>query len=371
VERIGISIIGAGVVGLAAAEAISSNYPQKDVLIFEKHEKFGQETSSRNSEVIHAGIYYPKDSLKSRLCIRGNKILYDFCREAGIKHKKCGKIIISTNEHEAEKIKSIYENAAANGVPELKLLTKEEVNSLEPEVFALNGIFSGSTGIVDSHGLMECLYQKARSNGGIFAFENEVKGVKRTKEGYLIRSNNEEILSEIVINCAGLFSDKIAEMAGLNIDLLGYRLHYCKGDYFSISSSKGKMAHLVYPVPHEKGYGLGVHATIDLAGSIRLGPDAHYIKTINYEVDGGKRGEFYNAARKYLPWLKEEALAPDMAGIRPKLQAEDEGFRDFVINEESSNGLPGFINMIGIESPGLTSALAIGKYVLELINDQP
>lgn len=376
-EKTGINIIGAGVVGLAIAAELSKKH--KDIVILEKETSFGQGISSRNSEVIHAGIYYPKDSFKSRLCLKGNKLLYELCRKAGIKHKKCGKVIVSTNEREALKIKSIYENAVSVGVPELRLLTKEEIKALEPNVFALNGIFSGSTGIIDSHGLMNCLYNQAQANGVIFAFSNEIKGIQKAnkaymgeggkgQQGYIVRTaKGEEILAEYVINCAGLNSDKVAQMAGFDIDKLGYRLHYCKGDYFSIRGSKGKLDHLVYPVPHEKGYGLGVHATLDLDSFIRLGPDATYVKEISYDVDAGKRSEFYAAAKRYLPWLQEEMLAPDTAGMRPKLQGPDDGFKDFVIKEESDNGFPGFVDLIGIESPGLTACLAIAKYIADLI----
>jgi L-2-hydroxyglutarate oxidase LhgO len=298
-------------------------------------------------------------------------LLYELCQKAEIKHKKCGKIIVSTNEREAVQIKGIYENAIALGVPELKFLTKEEIKRLEPEIYALNGILSGSTGIIDSHGLMGYLFRKAQSNGVMFAFGQGVTGLEREKEGkegyIILTEKGEAIEAKNVINCAGLGSDKIAKMAGFDIDKLGYRLHYCKGDYFSITGSKGKLNHLVYPVPHEKGYGLGIHATLDLDGFIRLGPDATYVKEISYDVNAGKRKEFYAAAKNYLPWLKEELLVPDMAGMRPKLQGPDDGFRDFVIREESKNGFPGFINLIGLESPGLTASLAIGKFVKQLI----
>ncbi|MDD5593449.1 MAG: NAD(P)/FAD-dependent oxidoreductase [Candidatus Margulisbacteria bacterium] len=373
--KIRCAIIGAGVIGLAAAEALTRKL-EGDIVIFERREKFGQETSSRNSEVIHAGLYYPKNSLKSRLSLLGNKMLYELCRTAGIKHKKCGKIIVSTNEQEAAKIKAIYENAVAVGVPELSLLSRQEVIDLEPNVSALSGVYSGSSGIIDSHGLMEYLYLQARENGVMFAFGQEVTGIDReeqggggrSRDGFLIKTKEGETISaEYVINCAGLSADRLAEIAGLDIDKLGYRLHYCKGDYFSVAGSQDMINRLVYPVPHEKGYGLGVHATLDLNGFVRLGPDATYVKEISYDVDPGKRPAFYRAAKTYLPWLKEEMLSPDTAGIRPKLQGPDDGFRDFIIQEESANGLPGFVNLIGIESPGLTASLAIGQWLADLI----
>ncbi|MFH1386154.1 MAG: NAD(P)/FAD-dependent oxidoreductase [bacterium] len=366
-DNVKVSIIGAGVIGLAIAEALSQKI-DGDIVVFEMHDSFGQETSSRNSEVIHAGIYYPKDSLKSLLCLQGNKLLYQFCAENGVKHKKCGKIIISTNEAEAKKIESIYNNAVSVGVPDLRLLTKEDVLALEPNVFALNGIFSGSTGIIDSHGLMDCLNKKAEKNGVMFAFGSETKEIKKQGDGYVLTDQNgESIQSEWVINCAGLNADKMAQLAGFDIDKLGYRLYYCKGDYFGVTGSKGKLNHLVYPVPHEQGHGLGVHATLDLDGYIRLGPDTEYVEKIYYDVDPAKRKDFYQAVKTYLPWVDEAMLAPDTAGMRPKLQGPNDGFRDFVIKEEKENGCPRFINLIGIESPGLTSCLAIGKYLENLV----
>jgi L-2-hydroxyglutarate oxidase LhgO len=367
-ERIGYSIIGAGVVGLAIAEALSIN-KDADIIVFESHDKYGQEISSRNSEVIHAGIYYPPGSLKSRLCLEGNRLLYELCEKEGIKYDKCGKLIVSTSSQEADQIIEIFDQAQKIGVPGLQLLNGKEALSLEPGIIALNAIYSSTTGIIDSHGLMSCLYQKAHKNGTMFAFGNEVVDIAKYSDGYIIRTNkNEEILSKCVINCAGLNSDKIAKIAGFDIELLKYRLHYCKGDYFSLAGSIGKLKHLVYPPPNEKGYGLGVHATLDLQGGIRFGPDATYVSDISYDIDQAKRHEFYNAAKKYLPWIKEEDLAPDTSGIRPKLQGPNDGFRDFIIKEETENGYPGFINLIGIESPGLTSALAIGEYVAKIIS---
>ncbi|OGC11395.1 hypothetical protein A3K48_02625 [candidate division WOR-1 bacterium RIFOXYA12_FULL_52_29] len=366
-EKVAVSIIGAGVVGLAIAKVLSDRH-DGDLIVFEKHDGFGQETSSRNSEVIHAGIYYPPNTLKSRLCLEGNPLLYQLCKAAGIKYQNCGKVIISTNEEEKKEIENIYQNCQAIGVPGISLLTEAEVKKLEPNVFALTGIMSATTGIIDSHGLMKYYYQQAQANGTLFAFNHEVTGISKQSGGYIIEtSNGEKILAEQVINAAGLGSDQVAGLAGFDVKKLHYNLYPCKGDYFSIPGAKGKIHHLVYPVPHKKGYGLGVHATLDLTGQIRLGPDAHYGENLNYEVDPAKRTEFYHAARTYFPWLKEEMLSPDTSGIRPKLQGPDDGFRDFVIKEESANGYPGFINLIGIESPGLTASMAIAQLVERLV----
>ena len=367
-DKIKVSIIGAGVVGLAIARELSEKICG-DIVVFEKNAHFGQEISSRNSEVIHAGIYYPKNSLKSNLCLFGNKLLYEFCKLKGIRHKNCGKIIVSTNEQEAIQIRSIYEKSTSIGVPGLTLLTKDEIFKIEPQVYALNGVFSSTTGIIDSHGLMKILHEEAQNNGTMFAFENEVVKIVKTFEGYIIETlRGEKILSEIVVNAAGLYSDKIAKITGFDVDLLGYRLHYCKGDYFSISRASGMLHHLVYPVTHEKGYGLGVHATLDLEGCVKLGPDATYVDHIYYDVDSSKREAFYKAAKHYLPFLREEQLMPDTSGMRPKLQGLNDGVRDFMIKEETENGFPGFVNLIGIESPGLTACLAIGKHVGGIIS---
>jgi len=366
-ERVAVSIIGAGVVGLAIAEVLSAGR-DGDLIVFEKHDSFGQETSSRNSEVIHAGIYYPPNTLKSQLCLQGNPLLYALCKEKNIKYSNCGKVIISTNEEEKKEIAKIYQNCRAIGVPGISLLTEIEVKKLEPNVFALTGIMSATTGIIDSHGLMKHYYQQAQANGALFAFNHEVTAISKQPGGYVIEtSNGEKILAERVINAAGLGADQIARLAGFDVKKLQYTLYPCKGDYFAIPGAKGKLNHLVYPVPHKKGYGLGVHATLDLTGQIRLGPDAHYGENLTYEVDPAKRTEFYQAAKTYLPWLKEEMLSPDTSGIRPKLQGPDDGFRDFVIKEESANGYSGFINLIGIESPGLTASLAIAKMVKRLV----
>ncbi|MEK7376843.1 MAG: NAD(P)/FAD-dependent oxidoreductase [Candidatus Margulisiibacteriota bacterium] len=367
-DKVKYAIIGAGVVGLAVAYELSKD-TDGDIVVFEKYASFGQETSSRNSEVIHAGIYYPKGSLKSKLCLEGNKLLYGFCAEHGVKHKKRGKIIVSTNEEEEKELVEIHRNAIEIGVRGLSLLTAEEIKSIEPDVFALNGIYSETTGIIDVHGLMRKLFDQAQGNGVMFSFGNEITGIKKEKEGYVLKTERgDDIFSEKVINCAGLFSDRIAGIAGFDVDILKYRLHYCKGDYFTISEENNRLSHLVYPVPHDKGYGLGVHATIGLSGRIRLGPDTTYVDEISYDVDPAKAGDFYSAAKKFLPWLKKESVVPDTSGIRPKLQGPNDGIKDFVIKEESDNGFPGFVNLIGIESPGLTSCLAIANLVSSLTN---
>jgi L-2-hydroxyglutarate oxidase LhgO len=365
-ERAKIVIIGAGVIGLAVADALSAKLGD-NIVVFEKNLEFGQEISSRNSEVIHAGIYYPKGSFKSTLCLKGNHLLYRYCAANKIKYQRCGKLIVSTNELEAKQINQIHKNGINLGVPGIHLLNQNEIRQLEPEVFGLNGIHSETTGIIDSHGLMSSLFRSAQKAGALFSFGSEVKAIKKNNRGYIISTKNEEIAAETVINCAGLLSDQIAARAGMDINRLNYTLHYCKGDYFSVAGSKGRLAHLVYPVPQPEGYGLGIHATLDLHGYLHLGPDTAFVHEFNYDIDPAKRKTFCASAKTFLPWLEEESLSPDTAGIRPKLQGPGENFRDFIIKEEAASGFPGFINLIGIESPGLTASLAIGKYVAELV----
>lgn len=357
-EKTEIIIIGAGVVGLAIAYELSKT--RQDIIVLEKNESYGMEISSRNSEVIHAGLYYPNGSLKHRLCIEGNPLIYELCVENGIRHKKCGKIVVAADKEEADKLEKIYANSQNNGVPDMKLIDQNKVKELEPNVKAVAGLYSGSTGIMDAHGLMRFYYDASRRKGVMYGFQNEVIAISRGQDGYTAKtSNGEELGSSVVINASGLNSDKISAMAGFN----KYKLYLCKGDYFSVSGGKGMINRLVYPPPEDKGRGLGVHATLDLEGEVRFGPDTEYIDKISYDIDPNKLDKFYKAAIRYFPWVKREKLRPDTSGIRPKLQGPDDGVKDFVIREEA----PGFINLIGIESPGLTASLAIAKYVQDLL----
>ena len=361
-----ITIIGAGVVGLAVAEEVSGK--GKRVLVVERNTTFGQETSSRNSEVIHAGIYYTNGFLKAQLCREGNRLLYELCRERSIPHRATGKLIVATEEKEISELSAIKEKAERNGVDDLTFLSRKEILQREPSVKAVEAIFSPSTGIVDSHGLMRSFYHHAEAAGATVVFRSEVTDIQYDGSNYEVEINSGEyrFLSAILVNCAGLHSDRIAKLAGINIDAKGYRLKYCKGDYFSISPSPG-FRHLVYPVPVKNHEGLGVHATIDLNGRVRFGPDVEYVSVLNYAVREEKRESFYRAIRSYLPSLRLETLSPDMSGIRPKLQGPGEPERDFVIADERESGLPGLINLIGIESPGLTSCITIARRVHSLI----
>ncbi len=365
-DRFDITIIGAGVVGLAVAESLSSRY--RHVLVLEKNTGYGQETSSRNSEVIHAGIYYPAGSLKASLCLKGNRLLYEACAKREIPHRRIGKMIVATNGEEAETLRENKARAEANGVNDLVFLSRKEIASLEPEVRAIEALLSPSTGIIDSHGLMRSFYVNAVASGATVAFRTEVTRIEPFGGGFEIESNGGEFRfsSRLLVNSAGLSSDRIAAMAGIDPDSAGYRLKYCKGSYFAASPSP-KLNRLVYPVPTKNHEGLGVHATLDLGGRVRFGPDVEYVAAPDYAVDDRKRETFHSSIRNYLPDLRLEQLQPDMCGVRPKLQGEGEAVRDFLITGESGRGLPGLINLIGIESPGLTSCLAIAERVAEIV----
>jgi L-2-hydroxyglutarate oxidase LhgO len=363
-DKVDITIIGAGVVGLAVAARLAK--PRRSILLLEKNAGFGMETSSRNSEVIHSGIYYPNDSLKTRLCVKGNAMLYDYCQTNGIRTSNTGKIVVSCNAHETAELKKLFENGKMNGVAGLELLEKERVKSLEPDVECDMGLLVPGTGIIDTHGLMRSLFGQAQEGGATAAFNCEVTGLKKKDDGFVIGTDGSyELGSRVVVNSAGLFSHAIAAMAGIDIDKTGYRQHYCKGNYFK-TSRRLNIGHLIYPVPMHDVQSLGIHLVLDLSGNAKFGPDAVYVDAVDYRVDDGRRGAFCESIKRYLPSISPGDLEPDMAGVRPKLQVEGGPFRDFVIRDEADRGLPGLINLIGIESPGLTSALAIAEHVEKL-----
>ena len=368
-DKLNVTIIGAGVIGLAVAAELSKHY--KDVFIIEKNASFGRETSSRNSEVIHAGIYYPNDSLKKSVCVEGKSLLYEFCQAYGVPHNKIGKLIVAVTKDEISDLEALFKNGLKNNIDDLLFLNAKEVKSIEPHVKAAAAVYSPSTGIIDSHGLMKTLALQFEGNNGNIAYNSEVCGIKRSGDCFqvCVKDNSGEnfsFLSNIVINCSGIYSDRIAELAGLRKD--EYRLKLCKGNYFRVNQSKAKLIkRLVYPVPKKGRGGLGIHATLDMAGGLRLGPDDEYVQDIDYTVSPSKHAAFYESVTQFLPFIKPEDLSADMAGIRPKLQGKGEDFRDFIIKDESSNGLSGFINLIGIESPGLTSCLSIALKVKEIV----
>ncbi|MDD5066585.1 MAG: NAD(P)/FAD-dependent oxidoreductase [bacterium] len=364
-DEIKITIIGAGVVGLALAAELSKKHD--NILVLEKNEKFGMETSSRNSEVIHSGIYYRSGSLKTKLCRQGAELLYEFCGKKDIPHKRISKLIVASCPEEVIKLKLLFEQGRQNEVKEIYWYDQADVKKLEPQVKCLNAVFLPHTGIIDSHRLMEGLYQEGRNRNVMYSFHTTVNRIGPEMPGFRIGIEEDpdfSFRSRIVINSAGLFSDKIASLAGIDIDKEGYRIAFCKGSYFAYSG-KPPLQRLVYPVPHEELTGLGVHATLDLNNRLRFGPDTEYVENLDYGVDGNKSGGFYEKAACIISGLRKEAFHPDTAGIRPKIKGE--GFHDFIIMEEKEKGLPGLIDLVGIESPGLTACLAISRYVADMV----
>jgi L-2-hydroxyglutarate oxidase LhgO len=367
-----VTIIGAGVIGLAIAEKLSEKYGSS--FLVEKHSTFGQETSSRNSEVIHAGIYYKKGSLKARLCIEGKNLLYDYCKKHNVPYNKCGKLIVATTEAEIPILEGIRKNAEESGVDDLVMLSREQVAELEPAIFTTGALFSPSTGIVESHSLMKQFETGSINNGCQVVYGSEVTGIRKIDGGYEISMPDSggtsfSFTTRVLINSAGLESGRIAEMAGIKDESL--RIHFCKGEYFRLRPPRNRLiGRLVYPVPHKNMEGIGIHVTIDMAGGVKLGPGVRYLESnvYDYTVDNSFQNEFYLSARKFLPFLEYDDLAPEMAGIRPKLQRPGEELRDFYIMEESRRGFPGLINLIGMESPGLTSSISIANFVSGLLD---
>jgi len=366
--EVNVAIIGAGMVGLAVAAEVARL--EQGVFVLEKNETFGLETSSRNSEVIHAGIYYPEGSLKARLCVEGNPLLYEFCRKYGVDHRTPGKIIVASDDSEVGKLEDLYALGHRNGVDDLRLLSGDEVKRLEPNVRAVAGMLSPSTGILDVHALMRALRGVARERGADTVYDTEVIGIARAGTGYGVEIRDREgtstIHAGVVVNSAGLHSDRVAALAGIDVARAGYQLHYCKGEYFSLNWPDGPpVSRLVYPLPERAG--TGVHVTPAMDGRVRLGPNTIYVDELDYSVDDTDQERFYQSVRRFLPGIRLEDLAPEMAGVRPKLQGPDDDIRDFVIAHEEERGLPGLINLVGIESPGLTACIAIGRYVAGMV----
>lgn len=362
-EKVDIVIIGAGVVGLAIARELAED-TGRTVVILEKNDKFGLETSSRNSGVIHSGIYYPSTMLKTSLCIEGNALLYDYCARHSIPHRRCGKVVISQGGSESQLLSALQEQAGHNGVA-TTWMNQQEVLALEPAIHAAEALLVPSTGIIDVYALMRSLYQQATLNHAVFVFRSEVQDLGQVGNEYIVETNREQIRAEVVINAAGLSAPGLLQGLGFDLEACAYRMYPCKGEYFQIPQ-RYSVSHLVYPLPGL--HSLGIHLTIDTAGGLRLGPNAVYGDQLDYSVDESHGDQFYQAAQRYLPDLERKDISPDFSGIRPKLQPPDDpSQRDFVIQHESHRGFPGLINLIGIESPGLTSCLAIARYVHRIV----
>jgi L-2-hydroxyglutarate oxidase LhgO len=364
-----LTVVGAGVVGLAVAARLAVRFP--NLVILERRERHGAETSSRNSEVIHGGMYYPEGTLKARLCVRGNRLLYELCERHAVPHRRITKLIVATAPGEVAELERLLVQGRANGV-ELSMLTGEGCRRLEPHVPAVAGLLSPSTGIVSAHGLMDALLQVARAHGAILQAQAEVVGLERRDRDYRLTVRTpdgvEPLTSERVVNAAGLEADTIAALAGIDIDAARYRQHWWKGSYFAVTGTKARLvSRLVYPVPTHVS--LGVHVVLGLDGRLRFGPDVDHLpdRQLDYRVAEDKRAGFGVAVRHLVPEIADEDLSPDIAGIRARLQGPGEGFRDFVVAEEGERGLPGLVNLLGIDSPGLTSAPAIAEEVDRLL----
>lgn len=360
-------VIGAGVVGLAVARSLAM--AGRETVVLERESLIGSHTSSRNSEVIHAGIYYPKNSLKARHCVRGRQLLYDYCATHGVAHRNCGKIIVATDDAQIASLDGIQTAASNNGVADLKLLDAADLGRLEPDLRGVAGLLSPSTGIVDGHGLMLALQGEFEDHGGMIAFNTRFAGGEAKSNGIIVRAicDGEEMVLKagLVINCAGLFAGQVADAID-GLPLQHRRtIHYCKGNYFGVSG-RVPFRHLIYPVP-EPG-GLGIHLTVDLAGRGKFGPDVEWIDKLDYEQDACRASSFYAAIRTYWPALLDGALMPDYTGIRPKLIQQGEPAADFAIEGQETHDVAGLINMFGIESPGMTSALAIAEDVAGRVN---
>jgi len=364
-EKVRTVIIGAGAIGLAIANELSMQNP--DLVVVEKEKSFGMHTSSRNSEVIHTGHYYHPGSLKAKLCVGGNQLLYKYLEEKSIPHKNTGKIIVANDDEEIKVLEQYKNWGEHNGCTGIRMLDKNEVKDLEPTVSCKKAIFIPTTGILDTHRYMKSLVASIEDNDAFIVYGMEVVSIRKENEHYILGfTNGDTFQCNYVINSAGLWSDQIAAMAGMDIVNLGLKQYWCKGEYYKTTKIKG-IQHLVYPIADPKGIFLGIHLTINLAGDVRFGPNAFYVDSIDYKFQEEYFEEFFRAVNRYIE-IDKDNLIPDDTGIRPKLQGPNNEFRDFYIQEETKNGLPGFVNLIGIESPGLTASPAIAKYVKNLLS---
>jgi len=354
-------VVGAGIVGLAVARELA--LAGREVLILEKERWIGAETSSRNSEVIHAGLYYPKGSLKARLCRSGRDMLYAYCAEHGVAHKRLGKLLVATRDEEIAALENVWARAASNSVTDLEWLSAAEAKALEPNLACVRAFLSPSTGIIDSHALMLAYEADAEAGGAMVAHRATVLGGRVEENGFAFEVGGEEpmrLRCRLLVNSAGLHAPALARrIAGIPAATIP-RDYYCRGNYFSLSG-RAPFTRLIYPAPEAAG--LGVHLTLDMAGQARFGPDVEWIDGIDYTVDPRRGDRFYAAIRTYWPGLRDGALQPAYAGIRPKISGPKEPAADFVIQGPAEHGVPGLVNLYGIESPGITASLPIAAEV--------
>ena len=360
-ESVDAVVVGAGVVGLAVARALALG--GREVLVLEAGDAFGTGTSSRNSEVIHAGIYYPAGSLKARLCVEGKRMLYAYCAARGVAHRRVGKVLVASEPSEIPVLDGYARKAAANGVP-LEPLTAADVGRMEPAVRAVAGLWSESTGIVDSHGLMLALLGDAEGAGAMLVLNTPVLEARAPGDGFELRTGGDEPMAlrcRLLVNAAGLSAQRLARSIGGLPPAHVPPAFYAKGHYFTLAG-RSPFSHLVYPMPDHAG--LGIHVTLDLAGRCRFGPDVtRWPEAPDYAFEDGLEPKFYAAIRRYWPALPDGALQPGYTGVRPKVSGPTEASGDFVIQGPDAHGLRGLVNLFGIESPGLTASLAIAREV--------
>jgi L-2-hydroxyglutarate oxidase LhgO len=369
-DNVDVIIIGAGVVGLAITAKISATF--KNVLIIDKNHSFGEETSSRNSEVIHAGIYYPENSFKAKFCVEGKNKLYQYCQERHIPHQRLGKLIVAHGVSEEAYLAKALKQAQLNHVDDLSWVDCEKLKKTIPELSATAALISPSTGIIDVHSYMQTLLAEAQHNNAQFVGQTSFIKAEPSNKGFnvTLESQGEEITihCRYLINSAGLHATKVAKniisLSPMHIP----ELYYCRGHYFSYQG-KSPFKQLIYPVPTD--HGLGIHASLDVGGQLKFGPDTQYINELNYQVSEALKQKFVQAIQRYFPKLDPDRIQPAYAGIRPKLEGPNDGFKDFSIQDKSVHGLTGLINLFGIDSPGLTSSLAIADAVHDMIiNDE-
>ncbi len=363
-ETVDCVVVGAGVVGLAVARALA--LAGREVLVLEANEAIGMETSSRNSEVIHAGIYYKAGSLMARACVAGRKAMYAYCSERGVPYSNCGKLIVATDAAEAAKLDDIRQRAAVNGVDDMRVLTRAEALALEPALNCTAALLSPSTGIIDTHAYMLSLQGDTENVGGMFVFHSRVESGRITQDGIELSVGGAEpmlLRCKLLINAAGLHAPALAaSLSGMPMQHVP-KAYYAKGNYFTLTG-RSPFSRLIYPVPVPGG--LGTHLTLDMGGQTRFGPDVEWVDRIDYVVDPRRGDSFYAAIRRYWPNLQDGALQPGYSGIRPKIAPAEAGGQDFVLQGSATHGVPGLVNLFGIESPGLTSSLALGDMVRDL-----
>ncbi|MGP0060854.1 MAG: NAD(P)/FAD-dependent oxidoreductase [Beijerinckiaceae bacterium] len=363
-DRVECIVAGAGVVGLAIARALA--LAGREVFVLERADRIGTGTSSRNSEVIHAGIYYQPGSLKARLCLEGRRRLYAYCADRDVKVENCGKLIVASDANEVEKLADIAANAARNGVDDLQALTTAQAKTLEPALACTAALLSPSTGIIDSHHYMTALRHDAEVKDATFVFGAPVLGASPCEDGFIVRVGGREptqLICRYFFNAAGLNAPDLA----CRIESLAARhvpqVFFAKGTYFTLSG-RAPFRRLIYPIPIPGG--VGIHLTLDLGHQARFGPDVEWVETLDYGVDSRRAASFYDAIRRYWPDLQEGALQPGYAGIRPKIAGKDAPAQDFLVQGPRVHGLPGLVNLFGIESPGLTASLAIADHALQV-----